>query len=99
VHSAAGDRLDLGVVVGERSALDGVAGVEGDRVGGADLGADGLDERGGLGDADIAVLRVVVLGVLVVVPVVDVPVQVGGAEDGERVLVLAGLPFFASWAA
>ena len=91
VHGSAGDRLDLGVVVRERRALDGVTGVEGDGVAGADLLADHLDEGRGLGDADVAVARVVVLGVLVVVPVVDVAVQVGGAENGERVLVLAGL--------
>ena len=95
VHGSAGDGLDLGVVVRERRALDGVTGVEGDGVAGADLLADHLDEGRGLGDADVAVARVVVLGVLVVVPVVDVAVQVGGAENGERVLVLAGLGFVA----
>ena len=95
VHGSAGDGLDLGVVVRERRALDGVTGVQGDGVAGADLLADHLDEGRGLGDADVAVARVVVLGVLVVVPVVDVAVQVGGAENGERVLVLAGLGFVA----
>ena len=82
-----GDRLDLGVVVGERRALDGVAGVEGEGVAGPPLGADGLDERGRLGQADVVVLAVVVLGVLEVVPVVDVAVQVGRADHGERVVV------------
>ncbi len=83
VRRAAGDRVDLGVVVRERRALDRVAGVDRQGALGADLGADRLDDRGGLGDADVVGAAVVVLGVLEVVPVVDVAVQVGRAEHGE----------------
>ena len=83
VRRAAGDRVDLGVVVRERRALDRVAGVDRQGALGTDLGADRLDDRGGLGDADVVVRLVVVLGVLEVVPVVDVAVQVGRAEHGQ----------------
>ncbi len=77
-----GDRLLLGVVRGQRRALDRVAGVEHQRAAGR-LGAQLVDQRGGLGDADVVVRGVVVLGVLVVVPVVDVAVQVRSAQDGQ----------------
>ena len=78
-----GDRLLLGVVGGQRGALDGVAGVEDQRGLAAPLGADLVDQGGQLRDADVVVRAVVVLGVAVVVPVVDVAVGVRGAEDGE----------------
>ena len=83
VDRAVGDRVDLGVVVGQRRALDGVAGVEGeDRLAPALL-AHRLDQRGHLGQPDVVVGGVVELGVLEVVPVEDVAVQVGGAEHGQ----------------
>ena len=91
VDGATGDRVDLGVVVGQRRALDGVAGVEGDdRLAGALL-AHALDQGGRLGDADVARGRVGVLRVLEVVPVEDVAVQVGGAEHGQPGAVVAAL--------
>ena len=83
VRRAAGDRVDLGVVVRERCALDRVAGVDRQGALGADLGTDRLDDRRRLGDADVVGLAVGVLDVLEVVPVVDVAVQVGRAEDGQ----------------
>ena len=83
VLRAPGDRVDLGEVVGQRRALDGVPRVEGEAPVGAPLGPHGLDERGGLGDADLVALGVAVGGVAEVVPVVDVAVQVGGAEHGQ----------------
>src|SRR6478609_5280182 len=83
VGRAARDRVDLGVVVREGRALDRVARVDRQRALGADLGTDRLDDRRRLGDADVVGLAVGVLGVLEVVPVVDVAVQVGRAEHGE----------------
>ena len=83
VSPVAGDRLLLGVVGGQRGALDGVTGVEHQGRLAAALRADLVDQGGQLRDADVVVLAVVVLGVLVVVPVVDVAVGVRGAEDGQ----------------
>lgn len=83
VRRAAGDGVDLGVVVGQRRALDRVAGVDRQGALATDLGPDRLDDRGGLGHADVVGLGVGVLGVLEVVPVVDVAVQVGRAEHGQ----------------
>ena len=83
VLRAGGDRVDLGEVVGQRRALDGVPRVEREAVVGTALGAHRLDERRGLRDADLVALAVAVGGVAEVVPVVDVAVQVGGAENGE----------------
>ncbi len=92
VHAAGGDRLDLGEVVGERRSLDGVAGVEDEQRVAADPLALRLDQGLHLGDADVVVGGVVVLGVLVVVPVEDVPVEIGRAEDRQPggVVVVAG---------
>ena len=78
-----GDRLLLGVVRGQRRALDRVAGVEDQGRLAAPLGPDLVDQRGDLGQADVVVRAVVVLGVLVVVPVVDVAVGVRRAEQRE----------------
>ena len=83
VHGPAGDRVDLGVVVGQRRALDRVAGVEQERVGRPPLGAHRRHQGGDLGQADVVVGRVVVLGVLEVVPVEDVAVGVRRAQHGE----------------
>ena len=83
VDRAGGDRVDLGVVVGQRRALDGVAGIEGeDRLPGP-LRAHRLDQRAHLGQPDVVVGLVVELLVLEVVPVDDVAVQVGRAEHAE----------------
>ncbi len=71
-----GDRLDLGVVVVERRALQGVAGVEEQGVVGAALGPDGVHHARHLGQADVVVGRVVVLLVAEVVPVQGVSVDV-----------------------
>src|SRR4029078_9299367 len=77
--------LELCVVVQERGALDRVTGVDQQRVAAPALLAHGVDQSGDLGQPDVVVRRVVVFGVLEVVPVEDVPVQVGGAHDGQPV--------------
>ena len=89
VLRALGDRVDLGVVVGQRGALDGVTGVEGEDRLALAVGPHPLDQRGHLRDADVVLGLVVELGVLEVVPVEDVAVQVGGAEHGEPHPLLA----------
>lgn len=78
-----GDRLLLRVVRGQGRALDRVAGVEDEGRLPAPLGPDLVDQRGDLRQADVVVGAVVVLGVLVVVPVVDVAVGVRRAEQRE----------------
>ncbi len=83
VGAAVGDRRDPGVVVGQRGALDGVAGVDGDDRLAAVLALERLDQGGHLGDADVVGRGIGELGVLEVVPVEDVAVQVGGAEHGQ----------------
>ena len=82
------DGLDLGEVVGQGRALDGVPGVDGQRVRRAALGPQGIDQGGGLGNPDLVPGGVGIGDVLEVVPVEDVVVQVGGAEHGQRELLL-----------
>ena len=77
------DGVDLGVVVGERGALDRVARIEGDAGVRPALLPDRLDEGRRLRDADLVAVAVAVGRVVEVVPVVDVAVQVGRAEHGE----------------
>lgn len=59
----------------ERSALDGVAGIDEESIGG--LFADFADESGDFGEAEVGgLLAEVVVGV-------DVAVEVGGGKDGD----------------
>src|SRR5690606_9039320 len=52
------------------------------------VGADLVDERRDLRQADVVAGAVVVLGVAGVVPVEDVAVQVGRLHDGDRVVAV-----------
>ncbi len=80
-HRVDAAAVDPGVAIGQGSALDGVTGVEEHDRSGPPLGADRGDEGRDLGQADVVVRGIVVLGAGVVVPVADVAVQVGRAEN------------------
>ena len=85
VDDLATDGVDLRVVVRERRALDGVSRIDQQRVLIAPGGPQRIDQARHLGQPDVVVRRVLVLGVLEVVPIEDVAVQVGGAHDGEPI--------------
>ena len=78
-----GDRVDLGVVVAQRGALDRVTGVEREAAGRAPLLPHRRDEGRDLGQAHVVGRAVGVLRVLEVVPVEHVAVGVARAEHGQ----------------
>ena len=77
------DRVDLGVVVAQRGALDRVTGVEREAAGRAPLLPHRRDEGRDLGQAHVVRRAVGVLRVLEVVPVEHVAVGVARAEHGQ----------------
>jgi hypothetical protein len=88
VDAAGSDRLDLGVVVRQGSALDRVARIDEERAGSSSVLTDLVDQRGDLRETEVVLGLVVVLGILEVVPVEGVAVQVRRAHDREVVVVL-----------
>ena len=83
VDVALRDRVDLGVVVAQRGALDRVTGVEREAAGRAPLLPHRRDEGRDLGQAHVVRRAVGVLRVLEVVPVEHVAVGVARAEHGQ----------------